>query len=319
MSGQEQDDSDKIYEPTPQKLQKAREKGEIARSADLSVAASYGGLLLAALAAGVSSIETLGSALMALLDQPEALSQLLVDGPSFQPVGTVIVALLPGLLPWFALPIAAVLLTVLSQRAFLVTPSKLQPKVSRISLISNARNKFGRSGFFEFFKSFVKLCLYSAVLAGFVIANFPDMIVAIQGGPGGVASVMGRLCVEFLLAVFLIALVLGGIDAVWQHAEHHRKNMMSRKELMDETKEAEGDPYMKHERRQRGQIIDHCDATDAGRRAQVGCCRREPDAFCCCPELEPSSGGRTKMRCQRRRRDGGHDPSPRDRGRCADP
>ena len=45
------------------------------------------------------------------------------------------------------------------------------------------------------------------------------------------------------------------VDYLWQHAEHLRKNRMSRKELQDETKDAEGDPHVKQQRRQRAQDI----------------------------------------------------------------
>ena len=43
MSGA-QDDTEKSQEPTEQKLLEAREKGEVARSTDLSVAAAYAGI-----------------------------------------------------------------------------------------------------------------------------------------------------------------------------------------------------------------------------------------------------------------------------------
>ncbi len=45
------------------------------------------------------------------------------------------------------------------------------------------------------------------------------------------------------------------VDAIFQHDEHRRKNMMSRKEIQDETKDAEGDPHMKGKRRQKAMEI----------------------------------------------------------------
>ena len=67
MSGGKGDDQDKSFEPTAEKLRRARTKGDIARSVDLSVAAGYGGLLLAAMAAGTGSVVTLGSVLIAFV------------------------------------------------------------------------------------------------------------------------------------------------------------------------------------------------------------------------------------------------------------
>ncbi|MFK7754071.1 MAG: flagellar biosynthesis protein FlhB [Sedimentitalea sp.] len=255
MSGGGEDEADKSHEATPEKLRKAREKGEVARSTDLSVAASYGGLLLAALAVGLASIEQFGTALMVLLDQPDRLAPLFFDGAVASPFGGLLQVVAAALSPWFIVPATVVLLSILAQRAFVVAPSKLAPKLSRISLISNAKNKFGRSGLFEFFKSFVKLLLYSVCLYFFLRARLEDIVAVVNAGPWMAVAMLGRYCVEFLFIALLISIVIGGIDAVWQHKEHLRKNQMSRKEVMDESKDSEGDPHMKQHRRARAQEI----------------------------------------------------------------
>lgn len=255
MSGGDQEESDKTHEPTPQKLQKAREKGEVAKSTDLSVAAAYLGLLLAALAIGTQTVTQFGSALMVLLDQPDRLADLVFSDHMQAPFGGLLQSLFSTLAPWFSVPAAAVLLSIVAQRALVFAPTKLKPKASRISIISNAKNKFGRSGLFEFSKSFAKLLLYSICLGVFLRLKLPDIVGTIGTSPRTAILLMVRLCIEFLFLTLVIAAALGGIDAVWQHGEHIRKNRMSRKELTDETKEAEGDPYIKQQRRFRAQSI----------------------------------------------------------------
>jgi flagellar biosynthetic protein FlhB len=256
MSGAPDDDSDKSFDATPQKLQKAREKGEIARSQDVAVAASYLGLLIAFGLAGTGIVETVGTGLTTLLDRAPELSALMLSGPASAPVTAGIAReVVIGLAPLFVIPIAVVLAAIIGQQAFLVTPSKLAPKLSRISLISNAKNKFGRSGLFEFAKSFTKLLLFGTVLGLLLTARLPMILTSLQGSPGQVSAYMAQLCVEFLFYVTLVAVALATVDWMWQHAEHQRKNMMSRKEIMDESKEAEGDPHLKQERRMRGQQI----------------------------------------------------------------
>lgn len=254
MSGQD-DDTEKSYEATPQKLQKAREKGEVAKSADLSVVAAYAGLVLVFLAIGNASITSLGTTLMVFLDQPESLSQLLVDGPSTGPAGGMIGSVARAIASWFLVPMAAIILSVVAQRAFLVTPSKLKPKLSRLSLISNAKNKFGRAGLFEFAKSFTKLTLYSICLGVFLYTNMSDIISTTGAGARIVVPLMMEMMLQFMFIVLAVALAIGSIDYIWQYFEHLRKNRMSRKEITDETKDAEGDPHMKQQRRQKGQAI----------------------------------------------------------------
>ena len=153
------------------------------------------------------------------------------------------------------MPAAAALVAVIAQRAFVVAPDKLQPKLSRISPISNAKNKFGRTGLFEFFKSFVKLVIYSLVLGLFLYWQLDELIAVVSMGPLAVLRLLSQLAIEFLAIVLVIAGSIGALDLIFQHQEHTRKNRMSRKELTDETKQAEGDPHMKQQRRQKAYDI----------------------------------------------------------------
>lgn len=254
MSGQD-DDSDKSFEATPQKLQKAREKGEVAKSNDLSVVAAYAGLLIALLAAGQFSVERLGSTFVVLLDQPEQLAQLLTSGAASGLVGGLLKSTLIPVSLLFAVPAVAVLLNLIAQRALVFAPSKLNPKASRISILSNAKNKFGRGGLFEFSKSFVKLLIYGTCLTLFLHANLAEILSASAAPARSSILLMMNLLFRFLFIVIAIALTIGVVDYLWQHAEHLRKNRMSRKEIQDETKDAEGDPHVKQQRRQRAQEI----------------------------------------------------------------
>lgn len=254
MSGQDED-TEKSFDPTPKKLADARKKGEIARSADLLTAAGYFGLSIAFLLAGYSSVQFLGATLATLLDQPAALSTMIFQGDASPAIGGIAQNVALGVLPIFALPAIAVLLAIAAQNGFVFAPSKLEPKLSKISLISNAKNKFGRGGLFEFAKSFSKLVIFSTCLAVFLNSRLPEMVTAVQLSPGAVVIYLAELCIAFLFVVVLVAGAIGGVDAVWQHSEHIRKNRMSRKDLTDENKESEGDPHLKQERRQRAQAI----------------------------------------------------------------
>ena len=254
MSGQDED-TEKSFEATPQKLLEARRKGDIAKSNDLMTAAAYAGLLVALMTAGAGSIRDFGTALMVLIDQSAELAPIFLLGGINTAMGELLKNVVLALLPLFAIPAIAVILAVFAQRAWVFAPSKLKPKLSRISVISNAKNKFGRSGLFEFAKSFTKLVVYSFCLTVFIKMRLPEILNAVQTSPHLALSLMVQLCFGFLFLVVLIAVTIGGIDAVWQHFEHLRKNRMSRKEITDETKNAEGDPHLKQERRQRAMAV----------------------------------------------------------------
>ncbi|KMW59034.1 Flagellar biosynthesis protein FlhB [Candidatus Rhodobacter oscarellae] len=249
------EDTEKQYEPTQKKLDDARRKGDIPKSNDIMTAAAYGGLLLSILAIGATTMTQVGGVLANLLGRSDQFAEIWFAEGAYPLSGVLAGMLGRPLAIWFAVPAVAVLAAILAQRAFVVAPSKLEPKLSRISVISNAKNKFGRSGLFEFFKSFLKLVIYSLILGYFLYWKLDEVVSVVSFNPRAVLQLMLDLTVEFLAIVLVIAAVIGGIDYVFQAQEHTRKNRMSRKDLTDEAKQSEGDPHMKQERRQRAYEI----------------------------------------------------------------
>lgn len=255
MSGSEEDADDKPYEASQKRLEDARKKGEVPQSRELVSAGTFAGVLLAAAALGRDSLTDLGGVLAAMLARAEPLSAAMTAGPFAPAAAAPMLAVLGPVSPWFALPFGLALLAVVAQRALVFAPEKLRPKLERISPLTGARNKFGRDGLFEFAKSAVKLCLISAVLAVYILWRLPLMMVSMSLDPGQVAALLLKLAFEFLSVVLVLTLALGTVDALWQWAQHARKHRMSRKELMDETKESEGDPWLKSRRREKGTEI----------------------------------------------------------------
>lgn len=245
------DEADKSFDATPQKLLEARKKGDVPKSTDLLTACAYLGLLVAILGAGAGVLDKFGTAMMTLIDQADALTPLFFEGRAAAPVGGLMQSVGGALAPLFALPAIGVILAMFAQQAWVFAPSKLEPKLNRISLISNAKNKFGRDGIFEFFKSFLKLLVFSACLAIFIRAWLPEMIGVLQTNPQTAIALLAKVCIGFLSVVVVVSSLIGAVDALWQHASHMRKNRMSRKEITDENKASEGDPHLKQERRQR--------------------------------------------------------------------
>lgn len=245
---------EKEFEPTERKLDEQRRKGEVPRSTDINTSAAYLGLLIAALAAGQITLTRLGDTGMVLLAQSDSLSaQMTAHARPLAGglIGTVALALLPLL----AIPFLVVWAALFAQRAVIFAPEKLKPKGSRLNPVSNAKNKFGRNGLFEFAKSAVKLSVISTVLWLFVMHHLPVILQTMQLSPALAARELMGLVVTFLALVFVVNLVIGTIDFFWQRAEHLRKNRMSHKDMRDEMKATEGDPHAKGERRRRGREI----------------------------------------------------------------
>jgi flagellar biosynthetic protein FlhB len=128
---QQDDSAEKVHDPTPRKLDQARRKGELPRSADLNHAAGYAGLLAALVVFGAGGITSFGSGLMTLLDRPAELAARSMQGGG-PLLGGIVMHSLSGLIPWFAGPALAVLAVIAAQRGFVVAPDKIKPRMSRI-------------------------------------------------------------------------------------------------------------------------------------------------------------------------------------------
>lgn len=250
----EEDDDDKQHEASQQKLDEARKRGELVKSAELTVAATYGGVMLASAAFGTYMVTHLGSSAMVLLEDADILSSQMFRGGSAI-AGGIMTEMLFSVLPWFAVPMMLVLATLLAQRAIVVASDKLEPKLSKISPISNFKQKFGRNGLFEFFKSFIKMIVI-AIFLGTYLSKKASIVLSTQFlEPVTIIQVLGELIIGFVLILTIFSTVLGVIDYLWQRAEFLRKNRMSRQEVIDEMKSSEGDPHIKAQRRQRAIAI----------------------------------------------------------------
>ncbi|MEL6642546.1 MAG: flagellar type III secretion system protein FlhB [Pseudomonadota bacterium] len=248
---EDEDNSEKPFEPSQKRLDEARRKGELARSADLTTAAGYAGLLIVGATVGSATLLALGEGMATLLDRADPLARALFDGPAHPVAAGAGLVLSRPLVPWFLVPAVAALLGVIAQRAFVVSLERITPRLNRISPIEGAKQKFGRGGLFEFAKSTVKLIIYTVALIVFAWIELPDILATAALTPAQATITLLQMSLRFLAIVVVVAGSIGVVDFLWQRAEHLRKHRMSHKDLTDEAKDSEGDPQLKGRRRER--------------------------------------------------------------------
>lgn len=252
---EEQSGADKSYEATPQKLEDARKKGDIPKSQDAMTAASYIGLLIALSAGGALAISGFGVAGSAAFSRADMLAPRLLSDSGGTVASAWFWSVIGPLSPIFLLPLALVLGAVLAQQALVFAPEKLMPKLSRLSILSNAKEKFGITGLVNFAKSVVKLVAISGVLFAFLLGRTDELIGLIHAAPRAAPAEIATLAIALFWRIAVIACVIGAIDLVWQRADHARKQRMTYEEVKEEHKRSEGDPVQKGERRRRAEEI----------------------------------------------------------------
>lgn len=241
MSGQDDDKDARQFEPTEQKLRKAREKGDIPRSQEVSALMAFLGLALALALSGVALAQWLPRAATLEVDPariPDAAAAL-AGHAAIWVIGLML------------LPAAMVLAGLIAQRGLVFSGDKLKFDVKRINPAKNFGQKFGKSALVTFAISVVKVC-FVAVGGWFLFGAMFDLLAQagymreMQWLPG-----MGRMLNAAVGLAIAVSALLAVADYLWKRHDHNQRNRMTRNEMQDEHKDSEGDPHLKQARRQR--------------------------------------------------------------------
>jgi flagellar biosynthetic protein FlhB len=243
---------EKSFEATQGKIDDARKKGDIAKSSEVASVALYCAVAIAIFTLGGTIGLSVLTRLSGLLEYPERAGELVLEGgAATELVGSVMI----GLIPLLLIMMAAVLAALVAQRSIVFAPEKLQPKLSKISPISNAKQKYGRDGMAEFAKRAVKLVII-CVAAGAYLIRLASEVSHEIGRPEG--YLFTKLAGESLLLLgWMIAAtcLIAAVDLPFAQWSHLLKLRMTRQEVQDENKKNEGDPLMKGQRRAKAREI----------------------------------------------------------------
>jgi flagellar biosynthetic protein FlhB len=244
---------ERTEEPSPRRLQEARERGQVPRSRELSTfAAMIGGsaVLVAvggSLAARLSQTMRQGLAIGAnSLRNTDAMGSALSDA---------CMSALLALLPVFGTLIGLVLLASVVLGGWNFSPKALAPDFSRLSPLSGLKRVFGLHGLSELGKALLKCLVVGGVCAGIVSWLFGDVLALGRMAPvaaiGRGAGLLSWAFVWLCASLGLVAMV----DVPLQLFQFKRSLRMTRQELRDESKELDGRPETKQRIRQLQQTI----------------------------------------------------------------
>ncbi len=256
MSDNEQTSADdKTHEPTPQKLRKSREQGDVPYSMEATSAATYAAFFLAVLILSGWISMDIFAALRPFLSNPEAVN-LAFASPDRQGVAADLVfRTFRGVLALLLILVIGVCASATVQRAFAFSLTKIKPKFSRISFVSNAKNKYGPEGISEFVKKAVKLCAILGIILFAVKDRFLELPTLIGKPANALPIYFVKETIFFVGLITAVAALIGFMDLPWRYFQHRKRLRMTHEEMKRENKETEGDPMLKGARRQRAEAI----------------------------------------------------------------
>jgi flagellar biosynthesis protein FlhB len=246
---------ERSLEPTAHKLEQSRRRGEVPQSRDVTTFGLYVGLLVALAGfAGAMALD-LGTALLPFLERPDQLLALRTPGALIGLIAGASLDILAGIAPLLLLPALGVVLALIAQQAVVFAGERLHPKWSRVSVIANAKQRFGSKGLVEFAKTLLKLLAVTAVVLLVVWSNMDRILVLARSDAGALGPSLLEMTVRILLPLLGLTGTIAVADYVWQRFDHLKGQRMTHQELKEEHKHTEVDPHLKQSRRERAVAI----------------------------------------------------------------
>ena len=241
---------ERTEEATPKRQEESRQKGQFARSADLSTAVillSMAGLLLGF---GPTLLQRLARGIVestARLAAPPTTSGdavVLLNATMNQSIG------LAG--PFLACAAAAALILHFVQAGgFIVVRDALGFKPEKLDVVQNFARLLSLRNWVKLATGLVKAVVVCAVVWYSLRSDLPTVGALSEMALESATSSVGALLMKLFLRATGALLVLGGLDWLFQRWQTGRDLRMSKQDIRDEHKNEDGDPQQRRRFRDR--------------------------------------------------------------------
>jgi flagellar biosynthetic protein FlhB len=230
---------EKTEKPTPKRLAEARNKGNVAKSADLSGAVVMLAGLFTLLATGHSMVGHVREVMTTSLMQMQDPSVVSLGGIGQVLTGTgkeILLACAPVAL---ACMLAGVAVNIAQVGKPKMTFEAIKPKPQKLNPIAGFKNIYGPNALVEGAKSLVKVAVVAAIVAMTLLPQLGSLGALVGIGPvelsgrlvGTIAALAKRAAIAYLF--------IGFADFAWQKHRHIKGLKMDKQEVKDEAKSQE--------------------------------------------------------------------------------
>jgi flagellar biosynthesis protein FlhB len=237
------DQGQRTEQATPKRLQEARQRGNVPRSGEVGPAVTV------VAAAGFLSWmgPTWAGSLIALVPtifgDLQAPAWNVVDAQQFisRALGHFVLLAAPIVLTITLIVIGANLLQV----GFVLSGHPLKPDWNRVNFVSGFRNLFGARAFVELGKAPFKLGLLGVIAYLSVKSELGTLMTVAGVDPIGGVKVFAGLGLTLLWRIGVAHAALAALDYGYQRWSHQRSLRMTKDEVREELRQAEGDPQIR--------------------------------------------------------------------------
>ncbi|MCT8125003.1 flagellar biosynthesis protein FlhB [Alishewanella sp. BS5-314] len=239
---------EKTEQPSEKRLKKAREDGQLARSKELNTAI----LLMLGVAGILWFAGLLYEFFILLMQRSFQLDQQMLADQKLLPlaIGDALLQMLTALLPFLLLLFLAMWIAGSLPGGFNFSAKLVRPKFSNLDPLKGIARIFSMNALVELAKSVLKVLLLGGCLYGFLSHIWQKLLflqrVSLQQA---LSEGLGLLALCLMLTVTLLLLV-AAIDVPYEQHKVLSKIKMTRQEVKEERKSADGSPELKSRIRQ---------------------------------------------------------------------
>ncbi|BEP14248.1 flagellar biosynthesis protein FlhB [Acidothermaceae bacterium B102] len=241
------DRSDKTEKATPKRRKKARSEGSVAKSPDLT---SWLTLLVIVMAAG-PLLHFTGGQLAHVATEAETVLSDPTEGRALSVLGSGLWVVVEVGCMVGAIATATGVVGTIAQIGFFASGKTLKPKFKKLSPIAGVKRLLSPHGAWELAKSLVKLAIIGFVAYAGVQKMLDQAGVGTSTSLGAEISLAGGTVLHVFRTVAILGLLFSLADYAVQKHKLSKNIKMSKQEIKDEAKDADGDPHTKGKIKQR--------------------------------------------------------------------
>ena len=238
-----QDTHDKTEEPTAKRLDDARNKGQIARSRELSTSLV---LLFSAIALFILGRD-IGIAVYHVMESLFSLSrdETYDYNHMFQALGFSISEVALPVLTYLIIVTIAGFYGSIALGGYNWSWQSAQPKMSKLNPINGLKRMFGPNGLVELLKAIAKFVIVASITY-FALSFFRDeaLHLDMELYPRNIFHALELIGWSFII-ICCSLIPIAAFDVPYQSHKHNEEMKMTKQEVKDERKNAEGDPLVK--------------------------------------------------------------------------
>ena len=240
---------EKTEEPTAKKLEDARKEGQVAKSREIANGLGLLALFLL-LKFMVGSIGTRFLESFSMVYNRIPVICRLNGGTS--PMGdisillrTVMLRLLIILLPILLIGFAVAFISDLFQVKWRPTTKPLQPKFSKLNPLNGFKKIFSAQSLVELVKSIAKILLIALVSYSYIKDKGALLYALYDMSMMQAVNLIGETVIDLGIRISAIYMIIAGADFMYQKYKFKNDMKMTKQEVKEEYKNAEGDPEIK--------------------------------------------------------------------------